>query len=174
MRTIQERMAEIKAAQEAGTYTRCPRCGEHTMKLGDRLYTNALSRSYDIMICDLCGTDEAKMAFMGAPKPLAHWACLQPQHQKDFKALSAEQAIQKIEAGAQLDYLMELYRLWLQYPVNTDWEACRLDAHEHCPGLTTLWYEPFEARYDVSDGTVVIRFRVKESTPQYAIDLLKK
>ena len=53
MRTIQERMAEIKAAQEAGTYTRCPRCGEHTMKLGDRLYTNALSRSYDIMICDL-------------------------------------------------------------------------------------------------------------------------
>lgn len=111
---------------------------------------------------------------MGAPKPLAHWACLQPQHQKDFKALPAEQAIQKIEAGAQLDYLMELYRLWLQYPVNTDWEACRLDAHEHCPGLTALWYEPFEARYDVSDGTVVIRFRVKESTPQYAIDILKK
>ena len=28
MKTIQERMAEIKAAQEAGTYTRCPRCGE--------------------------------------------------------------------------------------------------------------------------------------------------
>lgn len=174
MRTIQERMAEIKAAQEAGTYTRCPRCGEHTMKLGDRLATNALSRSYDIMICDLCGTDEAKLAFMGAPKPLAHWACLQPQHQKDFKALPAEQAIQKIEADAQLDYLMELYRLWLQYPVNTDWEAWRLDAHEHCPGLTTLWYEPFEARYDVSDGIVVIRFRVKENTPQYAIDILKK
>ena len=76
MRTIQERMAEIKAAQEAGTYTRCPRCGEHSMKLVDRLYTNALSRSYDIMIGDLCGTDEAKMTFMGAPKPLAHWACL--------------------------------------------------------------------------------------------------
>ena len=54
MRTIQECIAEIKAAQEAGTYTRCPRCGENTMKLGDRLATNALSRSYDIMICDLC------------------------------------------------------------------------------------------------------------------------
>ena len=74
MKTIQERMAEIKTAQEAGTYTRCPRCGENTMKLSDRLATNALSRSYDIMICDLCGTDEAKMAFMGAPRPLAHWA----------------------------------------------------------------------------------------------------
>ena len=174
MRTIQERMAEIKAAQEAGTYTRCPRCGENTMKLGDRLATNALSRSYDIMICDLCGTDEAKMAFMGAPKPLAHWSCLQPQHQKDFKALPAEQAIQKLEADAQLEYLMELYRLWLQYPVNTDWEAWRLDAYEHCPGLTTLWYEPFEARYDVADGALVIRFRVKGNAPQYAIDILKK
>ena len=174
MRTIQERMAEIKAAQEAGTYTSCPRCGEHTMKLGDRLHTNALSRSYDIMICDLCGTDEAKLAFMGAPKPLAHWACLQSQRQTDFKELTAEQAIRQIEADAQLTHLMELYRLWLQYPVNTDWEAWRLDAYERCPGMTTLWYEPFEARYDVSGGTVVIRFRVKESTPQYAIDILKK
>ena len=99
MKTIQERMAEIKTPQEAGTYTRCPRCGENTMKLSDRLATNALSRSYDIMICDLCGTDEAKMAFMGAPRPLAHWACLLPQHQKDFKALPAEQAIRQIEAG---------------------------------------------------------------------------
>ena len=54
-KTIQERMAQIKAAQEAGVHTRCPRCGEDTMKLGDRLCTNALSRQYDIMICDLCG-----------------------------------------------------------------------------------------------------------------------
>ena len=173
MKTIQERMAEIKAAQMAGIYTRCPRCGEHTMKLGDRLYTNALSRSYDIMICDLCGTDEAKMAFMGAPKPLAQWACLQPRRQVDFKALTADQAIRKIEADAQPEYLMDLYGLWLRHPGNTDWEAWRLDAYEHCAGLTTLWFEPFEARYDVSDGTIVIRFRVKENTPQYAIDVLK-
>ena len=49
-----------------------------------------------------------------------------------------------------------------------------MDAYEHCPGLTTLWYEPFEARYDVADGALVIRFRVKGNAPQYAIDILKK
>ena len=48
MRTIQERMAEIKATQEAGTYTRCPRCGENTMKLGDRLATNEGADRSDI------------------------------------------------------------------------------------------------------------------------------
>lgn len=74
VKTIQERMAQIKAAQDAGDFTRCPRCGENSMK--PRLHANVLSRQYDIMICDLCGTDEAKMAFMGAPMPLAHWACL--------------------------------------------------------------------------------------------------
>ena len=44
--SIQERMAQVRKAQAAGTYTRCPRCGENTMKLGDRLCTNALSRQY--------------------------------------------------------------------------------------------------------------------------------
>ena len=88
--------------------------------------------------------------------------------------MTAEQAIQKIEVDTQLAYLVELYRLWLQYPINTDWEACRLDAYEHCPGLTTLWYKPFEARYDVSVGSLVIRFRVKENMPQYVIDILKQ
>ena len=63
--SIQERMAQVRKAQAAGTYTRCPRCGENTMKLGDRLCTNALSRQYDIMVCDLCGMDEAVMAIMG-------------------------------------------------------------------------------------------------------------
>ena len=44
--SIQERMAQVRKAQAAGTYTRCPRCGENTIKLGDRLCTNALSRQY--------------------------------------------------------------------------------------------------------------------------------
>ena len=46
--SIQERMAQVRKAQAAGTYTRCPRCGENTMKLGDRLCTNALSRQYGV------------------------------------------------------------------------------------------------------------------------------
>lgn len=33
------------------------------------LYTNALSRAADIMICDGCGMDEAVRAFTGEPVP---------------------------------------------------------------------------------------------------------
>lgn len=169
VKTIQERMAQIKAAQDAGDFTRCPRCGENTMK--PRLHANVLSRQYDIMICDLCGLDEAKMAFMGAPMPLAHWACLNEQSREDFKASPGAQALRQIEE-TQISYLKELYQLWLAQPADTDWEAHRLDAYEQCPGLTTLWFEPFECRYAVAEGTLVIQFRMKDGTPQYAADLL--
>lgn len=167
-KTIQERMAQIKAAQDAGEYTRCPRCGENTMK--PRLHTNALSRQYDIMICDLCGMDEAKMAFMGAPKPLAHWACLNPVRD-DFKDTSAAQALTQIEE-AQIPFLTQLFQHWLTQPADTDWEAYRLDTYESCTGLTTLWFDPFVARYTVAEGTLVISFRLRDGTPQYAADLL--
>ena len=167
-KTIQERMAQIKAAQDAGGYTRCPRCGENTMK--PHLHTNALSRQYDIMICDLCGMDEAKMAFMGAPKPLAHWACLNPVRE-DFKDTPRAQALSKIEE-TQISFLTQLFQHWLTQPADADWEAHRLEAYEKCPGLTTLWFEPFVARYTVAEGTLVISFRLRDGTPQYAADLL--
>lgn len=169
-KTIQERMAQIKAAQEAGVHTRCPRCGEDTMKLGDRLCTNALSRQYDIMICDLCGMDEAKMAFMGAPKPLAHWACLNPVRE-DFKDTPRAQALSRIEE-TQISFLQDLYRYWLAQPAGVDWEAHRLDAYDRCPGLTTLWFEPFVARYTVAEGVLVISFRMRDGAAQYAADLI--
>ena len=167
-KTIQERMAQIKAAQDAGGYTRCPRCGEDTMK--PRLHTNALSRQYDIMICDLCGMDEAKMAFMGAPKPLAHWACLNTIRD-DFKDTSGARALARIEE-TQIPILTQLFQHWLARPADTDWEAHRLETYEKCPGLTTLWFEPFVARYTVAEGTLVISFRLRDGTPQYAADLL--
>lgn len=167
-KSIQERMAQIKAAQEVGGFTRCPRCGEDTMKPG--FHTNALSRQYNIMICDLCGMDEAKMAFMGAPKPLAHWACLNEQSRTDFKDTPQAQALSRIEE-TQIPYLLDLYRYWLTQP-DTDWEAWRLDAYERCPGLTTLWFSPFEARYTVADGVLVISFRFRDGTAQYAADLI--
>lgn len=167
-KTIQERMAQIKAAQDAGECTRCPRCGENTMK--PCLHTNALSRQYDIMICDLCSMDEAKMAFMGAPKPLAHWVCLNPVRD-DFKDTSAAQALTQIEE-AQIPFLTQLFQYWLTQPADADWEAHRLDAYEKCPGLTTLWFEPFVARYTVAEGTLVVSFRLRDGTAQYAADLL--
>ena len=168
-KTIQERMAQIKAAQDAGGYTRCPRCGEDTMK--PRLHTNALSRQYDIMICDLCGMDEAKMAFMGAPKPLAHWACLNEQRREDFKDTPGAQALRRIE-DTQISYLLSLLRLYKAQPEQTNWEAWRLDAYEQCPGLTTLWFEPFVARYRVAEGVLVIQYRMRDGVAQYAAEMI--
>ena len=43
------------------------------------LYTNALSRAFDIMICDECGTDEAVRAFTGEPVPIEEWACMKEE-----------------------------------------------------------------------------------------------
>ena len=59
MTRIEKRLADLKAMQESGAYTRCPRCGLPTMK--PKLYTNALSRIADIMVCDDCGMSEAKL-----------------------------------------------------------------------------------------------------------------
>ena len=52
MKLIDKKLADLKAAQENGTYTLCPRCGCDTMR--PRLYTNALSRIADIEICPSC------------------------------------------------------------------------------------------------------------------------
>ena len=35
----------------------------------------------------------------------------------------------------------------------------RLEAFGSCPGLTELWTQPFQAKYDAADGAVLIRFR---------------
>ena len=43
MKLIDKKLANLKAAQERGSYTLCPRCGRDTMK--HQLYTNALSGS---------------------------------------------------------------------------------------------------------------------------------
>ena len=65
------RLLDFKARQEAGERLPCPRCGCDSMK--PDLYTNALSRAADIMIC---GTDEAVRAFTGKTMPLEEWACM--------------------------------------------------------------------------------------------------
>ena len=73
----EKRLLDLKARQESGEHLPCPRCGQYTMK--PALYTNALSRAFDIMICDECGMDEAMAAFAGRPKPIEEWACMQEE-----------------------------------------------------------------------------------------------
>ena len=154
MKKIEQRLADLKAAQEAGKYTLCPRCGMNTMK--PNLYTNALSRSADIMVCPNCGVDEAKLAFMNAPMSLYQWAGLQPRRpDSDFKALPAAMVWERVKEE-QMPMLRELFR---RLQNGEDAAELRLDALESCPGLTQLWMEPFQAKYDAADGAVLIRFR---------------
>ena len=49
----------------------CPRCGENSMS--GNVLRNALSRQFDIHICDDCGNREAIEASEGKPMPLESW-----------------------------------------------------------------------------------------------------
>lgn len=84
LETIQQRLLDLRAAQDADTPMRCPRCGADTMK--HPMHTNALNRHQDLYICDSCGTDEALLDFMAQTYPLYQWSAFEPQRlPADFK-----------------------------------------------------------------------------------------
>ena len=154
MMLIEKKLADLKAAQESGRYTRCPRCGRETMK--PKLYTNALSRLADILVCDTCGADEAKLAFMKSPGTLYTWAGLQPvRPASDFRALPGNEVWKRI-CKEQITVLMDLYDRWNKGESS---EEIRLSAFESCPGLTEIWTQPYRLDFRASDGTVVVRLR---------------
>ena len=158
MMLIEKKLADLKAAQESGRYTRCPRCGRETMK--PKLYTNALSRIADIMVCDTCGADEAKLAFMKSPGTLYTWAGLQPvRPASDFRALPGNEVWKRI-CKEQLTVLMALYN---RFAEGESPEEIRLSAFESCPGLTQIWTSPFILHYRAADGTVVANFKKTEN-----------
>jgi len=49
----------------------CPRCGKYNMSAN--VLKNALSRQFDIYICDLCGNLEGVEAANGTPHSLESW-----------------------------------------------------------------------------------------------------
>lgn len=73
----QKRLIDFKARQESGEHLPCPRCGKDAMK--PELYTNALSRVFDIMVCDACGMDEAMAAFARRASLIEDWACIKEE-----------------------------------------------------------------------------------------------
>ena len=149
---MQRILADLKARQEAGEHMACPRCGCDTMK--PAIYTNALSRQADIMVCDDCGMSEAKLAFMGNPMPLTQWACFKPRRPDgDFKAVTGEEAWREIQ-----DHFAEQ----------------RIDVKERCKGLKEIWEQPFMVTYDVRDGELVLRFRMNNGEVEVAHDVTGK
>lgn len=77
--TAREHLARgiLKAYEEMqgkGVYENtlpCPRCGAYSMS--QNVLQNALSRQFDIHVCDACGLREAVEASEGKPLPLESW-----------------------------------------------------------------------------------------------------
>ena len=170
---IRKALGDLKARQDAGEHMPCPRCGRNTMK--ENIHTNALSRHSDIYICDACGMEEAMLKFMHNPLPLREWACFRPtQLPSDFKTLPAEKIWERVR-DTQLPFLMNLYERWQDEHEYEDFNDCRAAAFESCPGLTELWPQPFQAKYDAADGAVLVRFKSDENgILQMAINTIEK
>ena len=169
MRRIDQKLANLKAAQEAGKYTLCPRCGQDTMN--PSLPRNALSRITDMMICSTCGMDEAKMAFMNAPNSLYSWAGLQPEKPaSDFKTLPGKEVWERVYK----EQKKALFDLYERFEAGEDPNEIRLCAFESCPGLLQIWTQPFQMNFAASDGTVVLRFRRVDGKLEIAADLIER
>lgn len=165
------RLDDLKARQKAGEHMHCPRCGADTLK--DPVHTNALSRVADIYICDACRSAEAMLAFMNQQYPLTSWAAFQPERPaSDFKDFPAVDVLMRITLE-QVGTLTEICKRCTEDPEHA--AEYRLDAFENCPGLTELWPQPFQAKYDAADGAVLVRFKTDPGgTLHMAIDTVAK
>ena len=157
MKRIDEKLLRLKAEQEAGRYTLCPRCGRDTM-FPKR--TQALSRLADIRVCESCGMDEAKLAYMRNPGTLYDWAGLQPDiPASDLKELPAGEVWEHV-CKEQTSTIMDLFYRNRGGEPSDEITLC---AFESCPGLTRMWTQPFRMDYKARGGTVVIRIRETET-----------
>lgn len=165
------KLGDLKARQDTGEHMHCPRCGADTMKAP--VHTNALSRVADIYICDACGSAEAMLAFMNQEYPITSWSAFQPHRpESDFRVLPAADVLMRI-ALEQIDTLTEICKRCTEDPEHA--AEYRLEAFESCPGLTELWPEPFQAKYDAADGAVLVRFKTDlGGTLHMAIDTVEK
>ena len=70
---------------------------------------------------------------------------------------------------------MSLYRRWLAEHEHADFREYRNEAQANCSGLTSLWFDPFQAEYQAQDGSrALVRFRVKDGVIEHAIDVIPK
>lgn len=169
---VERALADLRARQEAGEWMPCPRCGRDSMK--PSLHTNALSRHADgIYICDKCGTAEAMLDFMRNPLPIEMWALFNaPRPESDLKAMSGTE----VWEGIRMEHgpvLISLYKRWTREKPGASFTPYRWEAFEKCPGLTEIWEHPFQAKYEVADGELILRFRNTDEGVEITADLLE-
>ena len=170
---IERALADLRARQTAGEWMPCPRCGRDTMK--PNLHTNALSRHADgIYVCDDCGTAEAMLDFMNNSLPTEIWAMFRaPRPDSNLVALPGREVWERIrmEHGP---VLIDLYKRWVREKPGADFTPYRWEAFKKCPGLTEIWEQPFQAKYDVADGELILRLRQTDEGVEIAADLLER
>ena len=165
---MRKALTDLKARQESGAYTLCPRCGLNTMK--PDLYTNALSRHADIMVCDQCGTDEAMKVFMGAPMSMYQWAGLQPvRPDGDFREYTGRDTWSILKDR----HASVMFRLFRRYLDGEEPEEIRFLAFESIPGLTQIWTEPYQMKFRCRDGSLIVRFRKLSEGWEMEADLVE-
>ena len=168
---MNQELLDLKARQCAGEHMPCPRCGMDTMDQED-VHRNALSRHADIFVCDDCGISEAMLDLMRNPLPMHQWAFFQEGRPiSNFKTMPGEIVRVRLQKE-QVPYLTDLYRRWLDVDGKEDFEAYRAEAYLHCPGLTHLWLQPFQAAYQVCEGQLLLRFRKAEAGIEIAHDVI--
>lgn len=86
----QDRLEFLAARQRmaGGQAQRCPRCGQPDIK--PRLHTNALSRHFDIYVCDACGCQEAILDSQGRRIPFREWAAARPGFHVEIRKGASE------------------------------------------------------------------------------------
>ena len=73
----------------------------------------------------------------------------------------------------QIDALTEICTKCMNDPEHA--AEYRLEAFESCPGLTELWPQPFQAKYDAADGMVLVRFKTdRNGALQMTINTVEK
>ena len=169
---IERALADLRARQTAGEWMPCPRCGRDTLK--PAIHTNALSRHADgIYICDECGTAEAMLDFMRNPLPIENWALFRAEPvESDLKDLPGKEVWERI-CMVHGPILIDLYKRWTREAPGASFTPYRWEAFKRCPGLTEIWEQPFQAKYSVADGELILRLRHTEEGVEIAADLLE-
>jgi len=110
---------------------------------------------------------------MRNPLPLHQWAFFQEGRPiSNFKTMPGEIVMVRLQKE-QVPYLIDLYKRWLVVEGKEDFEAYRAEAYLHCPGLTHLWLQPFQAVYNVYEGQLLLRFRKSGNDVEIAHDLIR-
>ena len=68
--------------------------------------------------------------------------------------------------------LPTLCELFSRFESGEDAAELRLEALGSCPGLTQLWTEPFQAKYDCKDISMMIRFHRTEAGIETSMSFL--